>query len=124
MEAQEFPKLWVNAVNSGDIQSVLALYAEQATLLPTFSSKIIANAEGLASYFAHLASKPGLSVSLDEASIFCDSVGKDSYIIGGFYSFNYEANGTTEYNPSRFTFVVDLSKDRPLLHHHSSEVPS
>ena len=44
-------------------------------------------------------------------------------MVNGIYDFQFLMDGTLLTFPSRFTFVIDLEKESPILHHHSSQVP-
>ncbi len=113
---------WLAAVNAHELEAVLSLYAENSVLLPTFSPGIVNSTDGLHDYFSALASRPGLAVSLsDEAVIY--QVAGDQEIASGIYFFHWEIEGERHSFESRFTFVIDSSADRPIIHHHSSEMP-
>ena len=117
------PTLWANCVNQGRIDDLIALYDEGATVMPTFSPSAVRNREELRSYFMRLSSREGLHVKLHEMTFDCLWTGEQSYVINGIYDFKFNVDGTLRTFPSRFTFVIDLGKESPILHHHSSQVP-
>lgn len=123
IEANDFPALWASYVNQGSVDGVVGLYNQDFILLPTFSSDIISTDEKLNAYFNGLAQRKGLAVVLHEDTIVTQQCGEKSYINTGFYDFKFEVDGVLKSFPSRFTFVIDLSKEKPLLHHHSSVIP-
>ncbi|MGH1485538.1 MAG: DUF4440 domain-containing protein [Cellvibrionaceae bacterium] len=118
-----FPNLWADYVNQGELQKLLGLYNDTATLLPTFSPRSVNTEEKLIEYFEKLSSRDGLNVSLHDNTVHPQKIGAQSYVISGIYSFKFEVDGTLLTFPSRFTFVVDLSLEKPILHHHSSQIP-
>jgi len=123
IQACDFPALWAGLINNGELDKVVSLYDEHSVLMPTFSPHLVKDTEGLTGYFNQLASREALNVRLHENTIVCTKVDTKSYAINGIYSFEFMVDGTLLTFPSRFTFVVDLSKDSPILHHHSSQIP-
>ena len=123
IEAPDFPALWADCVNQGRIDDLIGLYHECAVLMPTFSPQAAKNKEALRSYFTLLSSKKNLNVTLHEETLDCLRTGKQSYVVNGIYDFKFSVDGTLLNFPSRFTFVIDLGKENPILHHHSSQIP-
>jgi hypothetical protein len=123
MEARMIIDTWINAVRSGDIDAVIGMYAEGSVLLPTFSPHRIASRPDLHNYFAQLFTREELKVELHEAALRILPMGGTAYAVVGVYSFSFAVDDATLTFPSRFTFVIDTSKDAPILHHHSSQVP-
>ena len=123
IEAPYFPAFWANCVNQEQIDDLIGLYHEGAVLMPTFSPHAAKNKEELRSYFMLLSSREGLHVKLHEKTLDCLQIGGQSYVINGNYDFKFSVDGTLLTFPSRFTFVIDLGKESPILHHHSSQIP-
>lgn len=123
IQACDFPAMWANSVSTGDIEKLINLYNENSVLMPTFSPHTVRTHEKLVDYFEKLSERKGLDVDLHENTVVCQKTGETSYVITGIYSFKFEIDQTLLTFPSRFTFVVDLSLDKPILHHHSSQVP-
>jgi len=123
VEASEFPAYWAGLINKGAVEEVIALYNNKATLMPTFSPHMVRDEKGLTEYFTQLASRSGLEVALHAETVEVVEVGGSVFSLNGIYSFKFEVDGTLLTFPSRFTFVVDLSDDAPILHHHSSQIP-
>ncbi|MGH1439888.1 MAG: DUF4440 domain-containing protein [Cellvibrionaceae bacterium] len=121
--ALNFPSLWGGYVNNGNLNGVLDLYNEDFVLTPTFSPTVVNTADGLQSYFDRLASREGLEVELHDNTIGCQNITEENYIVTGIYSFKFLVDGALLAFPSRFTFVINLSLDKPILHHHSSQIP-
>ena len=120
----KFLNLWAGFINQSRIDELVALYRNGAVLMPTFSPNSVRNEMDLRYYFEGLAAKKGLQVRVHEKNLDCLQIEKNSYVVGGIYDFSFEVNGALRTFPSRFTFVIDLEQDNPILHHHSSEIPS
>ncbi len=114
---------WIERVNARDLKGVIEMYAESATLLPTFSSHLAATPTAIRAYFENLASLDSLSVHLHKDTLVAHQVGETVECICGNYTFSYEAEGTVQSFACRFTFVMDVKNDHPIIHHHSSQVP-
>ncbi len=113
---------WLEAVNAKDLDALTALYAEDASLTPTFSPHTARDSAGVRGYFERLAIQPGMEVVLHDATFrerFCGPV----CIATGIYCFRIEIDGVLLGFEARFTFVLDPGAGRPILHHHSSQIP-
>lgn len=122
-KAQEFPAFWIDRVNAGVLDDIVSLYNDAAKLIPTFSPHGFKNREGITGYFTQLLAKEGLTARLHEASVFCQPIEGDWHVVSGIYSFEHILDGDLLTFPARFTFVIDLSDESPIHHHHSSQVP-
>ena len=116
-------KTWVERVNAGDLEGVIGMYAESATLLPTFSPHQASSEADIRAYFENLASLPALGVQLHEDTLIEHQIDEAVECACGNYTFSYEVEGEVQAFASRFTFVMDAGKARPIIHHHSSQVP-
>lgn len=114
---------WITGICSGEIEKVEQLYHEQAVLIPTFSPHTVSTPEGIRNYFEQLATRDNLRVRLYEKSLKKQSLGGNAWILGGIYAFEFEVDQLLLTFPSRFTFAVNLEHERPIIHHHSSQVP-
>jgi len=123
IQASDFPALWAQYINENNLKGVVDLYNDSFVLLPTFSPHIVITVEKLNDYFVRLASRDGLVVELHTKNVRCQQTGEQTYVVTGVYSFKFEIDETLLTFPSRFTFVLDLAQDKPILHHHSSQVP-
>jgi len=121
--ALDFPAKWEACINAGDLESLLNLYNENCVLIPTFTHTTIDTADGLQNYFANLTSRKCLEVELHRSTIHCQNIGDNNHIVTGTYSFKFEIDNTLLTFLSRFTFVINLNLDKPILHHHSSQTP-
>lgn len=113
---------WLRAINAGRIDEVVALYADDAILLPTFSPHVLRTPERRRAYFERLAKQPGLEVALHEKTLRVERTGPVQ-VASGIYSFRFEIDEVPLTFEARFTFVIDATATRPVLHHHSSQLP-
>ena len=114
---------WVSRVCSGNPDNIAALYHESAVLVPTFSPHTVITTEGVRNYFGQLATRDGLGVRLHNKALRKQSFSDTLFTLSGIYSFEFEVDQVLLSFPSRFSFFVDISLERPILHHHSSQVP-
>jgi hypothetical protein len=121
--AEEILSRWIAGICRGDMRRVEMLYHDNAVLIPTFSPHTAGTPEGVRQYFEQLATRLDLQVRLHERSLRTQWLGNDVYALSGIYSFEFEVDQLLLTFPSRFTFIVDLAQEKPILHHHSSQVP-
>ena len=112
---------WNAALATGNPQKVADLYAPNAVLLPTASSKIRVTRAQIIDYFAHfLKSNPQGRVTEQ----FITVLGRNNALNTGLYTFTLTKNGVRQKVPARFTFVYERIGGKWLiLNHHSSVVP-
>ena len=122
-KAEEVLTAWFQAVNTGDLESTLALYNEKAVLIPTFSNKLLTDPEKIRDYFVKLTSREQLSVTLREKTLTIQPVQYDVYALSGIYLWRFVVEGELLNFEARFSYVLDLTLAAPILHHHSSQVP-
>lgn len=121
--AEEVLFQWVSRVCSANADDITALYDECAVLIPTFSPHTVITPEGIRNYFGQLASREGLGVRLHGKALRKQSLSENLHTLSGICSFEFEVDQVLLSFPSRFTFVMDISLPKPILHHHSSQVP-
>ena len=114
---------WIERVNAGDLEGVIEMYDDSATLLPTFSPQQATSKAAIRTYFENLATKPRLRVQLHPKTLNVYRASDVIECISGNYTFSYEAEGKIQSFVSRFTFVIKAMKDQPIIHHHSSQIP-
>lgn len=117
-EISELLNLWNRAVLSGDPVKVLECYADDAVLLPTLSSRVRDNHEGILDYFEHfLSGKPEGKIVEQNVRIYGNSA-----VNSGLYNFFMREEGIEI--SARFTFVYRKSDEGWLIvEHHSSLQP-
>ena len=62
------------------------------------------------------------TVELFEES-FCSKRIDMGYLVNGEYTFNMNRDKQCQSIPARFSFLLDLSREDPILLHHSSALP-
>ena len=112
---------WLTGVNAGNLDEVVALYDDEAILLPTFSKNILSDHYSILGYFEELARKGEVSVSLVENTLTCQKFDAKVEVISGFYDWYFADEERIV--KARFTYITDVAKSSPILHHHSSLVP-
>lgn len=113
----------MEGINAGRVDDATSLYADDATLIPTFSAHTLRTEAERAKYFQTLGARPKLTVFLHDATFHDQRVTDTVRIISGIYAFRFEMDGELLTFEARFTFVVDRSLAAPILHHHSSQIP-
>ncbi len=114
---------WVSRVCCGNPADIAALYHENAVLIPTFSPHTVNTREGIKGYFEQLATRDGLGVRLHNKALRKQPLSETLHTLSGIYSFEFEVDQVLLSFPSRFSFVIDISCQQPIVHHHSSQVP-
>lgn len=114
---------WMQAVNNVNLEAILSLYDEQAVLIPTFSNRVLNSPEKLSEYFEKLASRPELSIALHEKTLVIQELYGQLFALGGIYNWRFAVDDELLNFEARFTYVMDLSRPSPILHHHSSQIP-
>lgn len=114
---------WIDRVNRGDVEQILALYSSSATLIPTFSARTLSKRDDLRKYFTSLGERPKLGVSLHDRTLHEQPVAGTVNVLSGIYTFRFELDGELLTFEARFTFVVDPAQAAPILHQHSSQIP-
>ncbi len=122
-DPRNFLDEWIQLVNNGDIESLLNLYDNEAILIPTFSNGILNTPEKLRGYFEELGSREELSVSVNEKYLVVQELQNQIFALGGIYDWRFNVEGDVQNFEARFSYLIDLSKSSPILHHHSSQVP-
>lgn len=114
---------WMQAVNDADVDTLLGLYDPDAVLIPTFSNRILNTTDKLRDYFEKLGSRPELSIALHEKTLVIQELQSQVYALGGIYNWRFAVDGELLNFEARFSYLMDLSKPSPILHHHSSQIP-
>jgi len=112
---------WAEHFNNGNLENLLDMYHEEATLLPTFLSKALSTREQIEDYFIKTIEGQA-SVEIDDSKTINKKLSENMYLMTGRYTFCLKTKDNIKYL-SWFTFLIDLSVDSPIRHHHSSRVP-
>jgi hypothetical protein len=116
-------KRWLEAVNAGDVDAVVDLYSDEAVVLPTFSNQSLNQPDQRRAYFDDLAHHKGLSVWVDETSLVVQTLSDHIASVSGIYGWHFEVKDQPLDFEARFTFTIDPTREHPILHHHSSQIP-
>lgn len=111
---------WTEAVASGQVEAIVALYASDAVLVPTLSNEIVADQEGRRRYFEFLLSDgaPTCTVGSEKTRI-AGELG--NVTIGGTYTFCFRSTAAREKVPARFLFTFEeIAAHWLITAHHSS----
>lgn len=114
---------WCEYINQSDIENIVKLYDDKSTLFSTFSPVCIVSLPQIKDYFRNIAEKQNLRVAIHPDTLRKHEIGENKYIMTGIYSFHVLSEDESHEYPSRFTFILDTARDRPILHHHSSRIP-
>lgn len=114
---------WIKAVNSLDIDTIMTMYSGDHILLPTFSPHMIRDDAATLQYFQQLGTRKGLSVRLHERTLTEQVLNEHCSVLSGIYTWTFEVDDEPLSFASRFTYVIDLTDDQPIRHHHSSQIP-
>ena len=112
---------WANYFNNADIKGILSLYDDSATLLPTFLPKLLSSNNEIKGYF-EVAFNGDASVEVNVEDAIIKGLPGNNFLITGSYIFCLGSKGDKMYL-SWYSFLIDLSIDSPIRHHHSSRVP-
>ena len=111
---------WNDALQTLDPDQVVALYADDAILLPTISNDVRLSHSELRDYFVSFLQQQPRGV-INESNI--RNLG-DIGVHSGVYTFTLTADGQTSEAQCRFTFVYAKHDDGwKIIEHHSSFMP-
>lgn len=116
-------KAWMRAVNDGDLEALVSLYDAGAVMIPTFSNRLLSKPEGIRDYFGKLCSREELSIALHEKTLIVHPMNDALCSLFGIYCWRFAIDGELLSFEARFSYVVDLARPHPILHHHSSQIP-
>lgn len=119
MQEPQVPVLnkWLKSVNKHDLEALMNLYADDAMMIPAFSSSVRKNRDEVQDLYLDLFEKDDVKVSpVDVVSQRVDGLKIDS----GVYELIWKSGGFEKRNKLRFSFVI---KDGKIISHHSSLVP-
>lgn len=120
--AKTILETWMRALTERRLDDLESLYAADAVLLPTFAPRALGTPAARRAYFEQLAARPGLRVTVHDRTLRVQSSGGVE-ILSGIYRFEFEIDEAPLTFEARFSFVVDGAAARPILHHHSSQIP-
>ena len=108
---------WQQHLNDKNLSGVMKLYDKSCVLIPTFSSEILIDYEQIKEYFVKVIEVQKGKVEFQPNSISEQQIGENMYLLSGKYFFHLMEKETI---PARFSFLVNLLSENPILLHHSS----
>jgi hypothetical protein len=114
---------WMSHINKRNVEGLVGLYDEKAVMIPTFSNRLLNTPDKIRKYFDNLIDREDLSIALHENTLTVQAVQNDLYALCGIYCWRFAVEGELLSFEARFSFVVDLGQARPILQHHSSQIP-
>jgi len=108
---------WQHHLNEKNLSGVLKLYDTRCVMIPTFSSEILTDHEKIKEYFVKVIEVQKGKVEFQPNSISEQQIRENMYLLSGNYFFHLREKGNI---PARFSFLVNLLNENPILHHHSS----
>ena len=120
---EEILNNWLNAVNNGDIENLLALYNEKAVLIPTFSNRILNSPDKIRDYFTQLGNREELSVALHQKTVHTQNISDSIIAICAIYCWRFAVEDELLSFEARFSYLIDVDLTKPILQHHSSQIP-
>jgi len=121
--ALEVLKEWMDGVNTANIEKLVNLYDEEAIMIPTFSNRILNNQEKIRDYFEKVGAKKDLSITLHDKTVHTQELGDQLFCISGIYKWCFSIDEEPLTFEARFSYVFDLKRSRPIINHHSSQIP-
>ncbi|MEM8918883.1 MAG: SgcJ/EcaC family oxidoreductase [Pseudomonadota bacterium] len=111
---------WNDALQTGDPDQVVALYAKDAILLPTLSNDVRHNHAEIQAYFVDFLKKHPRG-TINESNI--RDLG-DTAVHSGIYTFDLTIDGQKSSARCRFTYVYQkVGGEWKIVEHHSSVMP-
>ncbi|HLT92633.1 MAG TPA: nuclear transport factor 2 family protein [Woeseiaceae bacterium] len=122
-DPNRFLERWAERVIDRDLDGLLALYDRSAVLIPTFSNRLLCGHERIREYFERLCSREDLRISLHERPRVATAIDGGLQALAGIYRWRFAVDGEPLAFEARFSFLLDLARPSPILHHHSSQIP-
>ena len=122
-KARDVLQTWVEGINARNASVVVGMYSKNSVLFPTFSNKRLVATKEKAAYFDKLFSHENLSVEMHEKTFVSQSLSDNIHSMSGIYCWKFDVEGEILSFESRFTYILDLSRPSPIVHHHSSHIP-
>ena len=121
MTPENIIEQWADHFNNADMKAILSLYHDHATLLPTFLPKLLESNNEIKGYF-EVAFNGRASVEINVEDAISKELPGNIFLMTGSYVFCLGSKADKKYL-SWYSFLIDLSDDSPIKHHHSSRVP-
>ena len=122
-QPEQVLKEWMHAINTGDLEALLALYDDQAVLIPTFSNRLLSKPDSIRDYFTKICGREELSIALHEKTLNVQQIAGDIHAMNGIYCWRFAVDDELLSFEARFSYLLDLARAKPIVHHHSSQIP-
>lgn len=122
-DPNRFLEEWARLVGERDLDGVVSLYDESAVLIPTFSNRLLNRPDRIREYFEVLCGRDALAISLHEKPRLVGAIGDNLRTLAGIYRWRFAVEDEPLDFEARFSFLLDLDRKSPILHHHSSQIP-
>jgi len=121
--AREHFARWNDLLKTKDPAQVAALYADDASFLPTLSEKFGHGKPGAVEYFEHFLQKDPIGTIIDEA---VHVLSEHSFAHSGLYDFEVGPADDRSVAHARFTYIWRKNEagEWQIIHHHSSLQPN
>ena len=87
------------------------------------SNRLLSKTENIRDYFSKLCTREDLSIALHEKTLNVQSISDNIYSLHGIYCWRFAIDGELLSFEARFSYVLDFSRPKPILQHHSSQIP-
>jgi hypothetical protein len=114
---------WMEGINKGNVDAVIGLYHQDAVLIPTFSSRMLNTPDKIQWYFDRFREYRDLSIALHEKTLMIQQLVQGYHALCGIYCWRFMIDEEMFNFEARFSYTVNVAEDRPILHHHSSQIP-
>ena len=116
-------KTWLGFANAGDVDGLMSLYNAQAILIPTFANRLLHTPEKIRGYFEKLAGRAELSIALHQKPLVVQPLRERMHSLCGIYCWRFAVDEELLSFEARFSLLLDLDQESPIINHHSSQIP-
>ncbi len=112
---------WVDAVQGGKAERVVALYDKDAIMFSTFATAPMKTQASRLAYYKKVMAEPDVKVDVTESH---PRASGNIALNSGLYTLSYTQEGEQISIPARFSFAYILKGNKwVIVDHHSSRVP-
>lgn len=99
--------LWMEGINTKDVEKLIKLYNEKAILIPTFSNRILNTPQKIKNYFEKVGEKEALSITLHEKTLSIQELTNQVFSLSGIYTWHFSVDDEPLTFEARFSYVFD-----------------
>lgn len=112
---------WKEAVESAELDAIMALYDRKAVMISSFAQKPMNRRSEIEDYYKKVVVNPDIHVEIVDTN---PRRYGDMAINSGLYTLSYTQEGEEISLPSRFSFTYVLKRGKWIIvDHHSSHMP-